>query len=288
MNANASFAVAYVIGLEEGYRGAPLELELGARGFDVQRSPGVLVGAEELLDPSVYDPSGAQVLMRRPLTRGEIGCTLAHRRAAGRMVEDRLDAALICEDDARPVGDWDAQSLPWDLLGESPTVITLFSHGRRTVVAPQPVREYGHGEQVWPVRTAPITATGYLINRAAAVKLSEPGPVRYVADWPPEFAARVRFLAVYPWLVRPAGDDLSTLEADRSGQPQVDGGSGTRKFARHLVAAGHITWLAHHRVFNNDYRAYAHHEFSRLVLGWRARRAGTPVVEGDPGAPLTI
>jgi len=278
-------AIAFVIGLDEGYRGEPLEHDLATRGFDVRRSNGVLVSQADMADPNLYDAVGARVVMRRMLTAGEVGCALAHRVAAQRLLDSGAGVALVCEDDARPQGDWDAGSLPWGVLGVEPAVVSLFSHGARTAVAgPDPVLRAPWGT-VWRACTPPLTTTAYLINRAAAELLSQESPVRYVADWPAEFAARVAFSVAYPWLVQPAGDDLSTLEVARAQTPPVDRGSTGRKLMRHLAAASHVTWIRHRGAFGNDYRTYVFHEFTRLVSAWRARRFGTPIVPGNPGAP---
>lgn len=53
---------------------------------------------DELND--VYSESGAILRQSRPLTPSEIGCALSHIRVYEKIIENKIDAALIIEDDA--------------------------------------------------------------------------------------------------------------------------------------------------------------------------------------------
>jgi len=112
----------------------------------------------------------------RVLSDGEIGCAASHQEVYRKMVSERIDEALVLEDDARLV-DFKLDGL--SLADRSPRVLLLTD--RR------------HG-MIWTV--------GYVINRAgAAAMLKYNSPIWRVADcW--ESVSR-RGLVEVGWAVRP-------------------------------------------------------------------------------------
>ncbi len=279
----------YIIGLDPGYRGAALETQLAEAGTSVERVPGVLA-AELPGHPDDYaDQAASRVLLRRELTVGEIGCALAHRSAYEAFLATADAWAAVFEDDARIVVSCDLERFGPLLDTDRPTVLLLYSW-TTGLVARRHVAEYRESGQadaigVWESATTPLTATAYLLNRAAAILLMDAGrPVSSVADWPANPASRMRFLFAYPWLARPDPVADSTLEGSRAMEGAIDEGSAATKALRHLNALLHITWLRKRHAYL-DYRAYRYHEFDRLTRAWLARRLGRNIVEGDPLSP---
>lgn len=126
----------------------------------------------------LYRESLAREKFSRPLSLAEIGCTLSHLGVYRRIVEERLDAALVLEDDAmltegaagrlRPLlaelpEDWDLVQLTFQCRDTAPFSPSLV----RFLMRP----------------TMPVAATAYIISRRGAQKMIDAAyPVHYPAD----------------------------------------------------------------------------------------------------------
>jgi len=77
-----------------------MEKQLQRLGLEWERIPGVdgMALSEEEIG-TLYDEASAMKEHGVPLTRGHIGCSLAHARAYEYVVDNNLPAALILEDD---------------------------------------------------------------------------------------------------------------------------------------------------------------------------------------------
>jgi hypothetical protein len=275
---------SFIIGLEKSYRGAVLEQQLSNLGATVERVAGVLVNELPGGIDSYADQAGAQILLRRPLTSGEVGCVLAHRAAYAAFLRSNHRTVLIFEDDARLRARFDFEELSRLIEIEEPVVLLLYSWSSG-LVAKRQVGLMSGQVAVWESSNVPLTATAYLLNRhAARILLDDNRLVNDVADWPARPAAAIRFFFSYPWLAEPAEDAVSTLNSVRISASPVDNGSRSIKIRRHLMAAAHVTWFRHRRVYG-DYRTYAFHEFHRLVIPWLARRTHRNVERGNSSSP---
>lgn len=90
-----------IIGLEDHSRGRELESQLLTQGLHADRVAGVLLHELPHPEEAYADQATARVLLRRNLTVGEIGCSLAHRAAYERLLSIDCNFGLIFEDDAR-------------------------------------------------------------------------------------------------------------------------------------------------------------------------------------------
>ncbi|WEO77987.1 glycosyltransferase family 25 protein [Cryobacterium sp. SO2] len=277
---------SYIIGLDPGYRGAPLESQIESIGASSVRVAGVRVA--DLPGPleDYADQASAEILLRRRLTPGEVGCALAHRAACQKFLDDGEPMAMVFEDDARIMIPFEPDVLGRHLNVAEPRVIMLFTW-QIGLVASGLASAPSDSIPLWHASTTPLGAAGYMLNRAAAEVLLEDGRrISSIADWPAGPASKIQFLFSYPWLVEPAPDAISTLNVDRVSGDQIDAGSARTKLMRHLRALLHITWLRHRRAYG-DYRTYRYHEFTRLILPWVASVSPEHIVPGDRRSPLS-
>lgn len=92
---------AYLINLDRNIdRLESASGQLGAQGIDFERFPAVDGSALTNEDrKQVMARFHARMARHNPLTKGEIGCALSHAAIWRKMIEGRISAALILEDD---------------------------------------------------------------------------------------------------------------------------------------------------------------------------------------------
>lgn len=275
---------ALIIGLEHNYRGADLEVQLGGFGVPFKRVPGVMVEALPGALTDYVDQAAARILQRRELTKGEIGCALAHRNAWAEILAGGEQFALVFEDDARLTAaplDEDVQRV---LASDKPAVVLLDAYSDYTVVS---ARSRPVGNVYRTLVPAP-GAWAYALNRAAAAILLEDGePVSSVCDWPAKVAHKVRFYVTYPQ--RAYADEFvnSNLEEKRHAKETERPESSIEKLARMALVVSHARFLRSHRTYGS-YSAYAHHELRRLAVNQLSRSRRKRLVPQDQRSPLTI
>jgi GR25 family glycosyltransferase involved in LPS biosynthesis len=276
---------ALVIGLDRNYRGAELEDQLGEHGIPMRRVQGVMV--DDLpggLDSHV-DQAAARVLQRRELTKGEVGCALAHRAAWAALVASGNPFSLVFEDDARLVGKPMNDEIIQALQSSRPTVVVLDAYSDYTVISSH---QDALARTVFKALVPPPGAWAYGLNRAAAEALLEDGrKVSSVTDWPALVAHKIEFYTVYPQLARLADGVQSTLEETRHMQEVGSAESPARKAIRLAQSIGHVRWVQHWRVYG-AYRVYLNHELRRLVINRSSRARGKRWDPGNQRSPLTL
>lgn len=284
---NSSNVHTMIIGLEDGYRGAPLEDQLRAARIEFERVPGVI--ATNLSGPAsdYVDQGASRVFLRRRMTSGEIGCALAHRSAVRRFLDGPAEIAIIFEDDARLLDSLRCHDISNALSGDSPMVAMLHWNADWTVVKAKLDQQLADGRVLFLTETFPITATAYALNRSAAEILArDTGPVSNVADWPARLAHLVDFIAIYPWLAV-GGESLSTstLQVGRDRQNTSEVEKLAEKNRRLVGIFLHVQWLKHKATYGN-YSTYWNFEIKRLIVNRAARISKRRIRPEDPLSPL--
>jgi glycosyl transferase family 25 len=250
-----------VIGLEDRYRGQPLEAALSRARIPFTRVAGVQGEFEGRALLSFADQAGAQALFGRHLTDGEIGCALAHLRAVREGLEGGAEWVLILEDDAR-IADLAALAKVIDYASTSskknPTIFSLYA--RAPLAAPGPTR-ISDTHWVSSLVATPNSTVAYLVNRGGMMLLnSRILPLVSPADWPLRIDGDIDFFCVYPF---PVFLDLSV--ESRVGDREWEAASRTTRVTRRLWVLAHGHWFctAKYRI---TYRAYFHRQILRWVL----------------------
>jgi glycosyl transferase, family 25 len=128
----------------------------------------------------IYDPKLAEKSYGRPLALPEIGCALSHRLVYERMLAERLEYALVLEDDAILKDEF--FNFPFLDIDVSMDIMSLYTSGSF-------VRQAAHSSiGNWRLHRAAGFANntvGYLVTAQGADRLlAASKPVRFVADWP--------------------------------------------------------------------------------------------------------
>ncbi|KRE74496.1 hypothetical protein ASG77_07275 [Arthrobacter sp. Soil762] len=275
---------AMVIGLEDSYRGEPLEAQLSGYGITYTRIPGVIVDDQPGGMADHVDQAAARVLQRRELTKGEVGCALAHRSTWAALLSSSAQFALVFEDDARLTREPLDQNVKCVLDSEHPVVVLLDSYADHTVVS----RRARHVGDVYRTLVPAPGAWAYALNRAAADVLLERGePISSVTDWPARVAHKVSFHVTYPPRARVDMNVASNLEASRTELENEAPEAPVLKFARLALTLSHLRLLRNTRIYGS-YAAYASHELRRLTVNKLSRSLGSRLQSHDHRSPLTL
>jgi GR25 family glycosyltransferase involved in LPS biosynthesis len=279
---------AYVIGLEDNYRGLELQEQLQAAGFYPQRIDAF--DARDLPDATldhIADQRAAEVLFRRRLTPGEIGCAVSHRIAvAAAHRATTSEWTLIFEDDARLSRHFpNLDNLVARLPTDTPVILVMWFQSDYTVCSKRDIERFG-SITLARALTPPISAVGYALNSAArkVVLASKEQRIRFVADWPPDWSYRIDFYIAYPPLVRVPEDIKSTLEQRRSLEEICE--RPIHKIARHALAATGISFIQQ-RPYYGSLRDYVKHEGTRPALLKYAKFRNLRL-DGDPHGPYVL
>jgi len=144
-----------------------LATHLREKGFSAEVSPAVFLRSEESL-PTDYDRAARNRQLGYDLTRGEIGCFLAHRDA-WRQVSD--GPCMILEDDARlsPVLSPMALQELADVIADTNLIIRLFSQRK----PPARIwRKLPSGLSVNRPAKAGYSAVAYILSPRSAAALT--------------------------------------------------------------------------------------------------------------------
>jgi len=159
---------------------------LNSLGFPyefVDAVDGSKLSAEELA--ATYSEEEAFRLLGRPLTRGEIGCTLSHLELCRRLIDSGLEEAIVLEDDARlepalreAVERRNRLPEGWDLIH-----LHIGNPDRLPIVSVWGKRSLGGSYRCVRFTTPVDGSYAYLLRRSGAEKILKHGyPVRLPAD----------------------------------------------------------------------------------------------------------
>lgn len=176
------------------------------------------VSGKEMTDEEVsetFDQPKAMRMYGRELRRGEIGCTLSHKKCAQMLLDSSEPYALFLEDD-----------LIWQNQGDLATVVAASEKILDTDVPTilllsgdywyTGLKDMTGKYKVASVRDAVCTQS-YMINRAGAQKLLELGNWHVADDWWAIKKQGVQLKAVYPHVADQNRADLDTVIAPQYG-----------------------------------------------------------------------
>jgi glycosyl transferase family 25 len=207
----------YVLTLDSplGVRYRSAARQLARLPLDVTFVPGV-----RFADPAMaprYSSWRNRLFMKRPLTGGEVGVFMGHRRIWGRLLAAGHDLALVFEDDflihhddALLTAIADSCSLPitWD-------IVKFFDFKPKV-----PVRYWRATATTFVAyKYPPSGCVAYLIRASAAARLLQRRTIYRPIDedWSHPWESGLRIISVTPNPVTEAAENLggSMLEADR-------------------------------------------------------------------------
>jgi glycosyl transferase, family 25 len=222
---------AFIIGLEDQYRGEELEKSLSSVGLDYRKSKGVSGSFNSKPMKELANQKLAKALHGATLLDGEIGCAIAHLSVYEKFLKSKREWGLVLEDDARVVdGSALSQVLEkLDTLREgNPTIYLLFGAG---ILSSGRFHEVVPGYLAWDLLITPGGSSGYVINRSAAQMILEQSlPIISPADWPLRTEGRITFRAVLPWPLGNLGENHSLIGERNIGATARFEGLSTTKY----------------------------------------------------------
>ena len=154
---------------------------------------------------SRFDVEGTRALIGwRGASLNEIGCALSHQEVYSRAFNTECDWALVLEDDVVLSTDFLEAIKVFNLIIDSPAVISFFSRGKRFVTS-KPRFNFGEAN-LYSCSAPPGQTAAYLINRKALELTLKFERVIGLADWP-QWAYGCNFYLAYPWLVSESATD---------------------------------------------------------------------------------
>lgn len=216
-----------IIGVPESYRGKLLEQDLNSLKVPFSSAHGILISNNEFENEEFHERETARLLLGRDLTKGEVGCALAHRAAAKRLTLSDKDFAIIFEDDVRLVGEPDFNLIRTYLNSNLPRILLLGWNEKFSVASStrRPLNANSPKAYSVPLLVPPTGTFAYAMNRKAAeVMASGPKKIDTTADWPVGLSTNVEFSCLCPPIAdwKDAAKNTlieSTREASISGTP---------------------------------------------------------------------
>lgn len=188
------------------------------------------VNGKEMSEEDVartFDQTKAMRMYGRELRRGEIGCTLSHKKCAKMLLDSREPYALFLEDDLiwQDPGNLASVAAASEKILDTdvPTILLLSGDYWYTRL-----KTLTGKYKVASVRDAVCTQS-YMINRAGAQKLIELGNWHVADDWWAIKKQGVQLKAVFPHIADQNRADLDTVIAPQYGGLKKENLSLSRK-----------------------------------------------------------
>lgn len=145
----------------------------------------------------LVDRDEARARLGRDMTDAEIACALSHTLVYKRMLDEKLENAVILEDDVVPTEDFLALLLSGRLQQSRQQLILLYYNLAQALK--WSFRPCIAGYSFFKFAALPSSAAAYYLDRSAAKRLLEAAsPVVFVADWPLFVPLKLRTSGVYP------------------------------------------------------------------------------------------
>ena len=227
----------YILGVKELYRGEELEKQLLTQGISFSNfwgRDGRFFSKSEI--ETYVNRKKSKFILGRTLNVGEVCCRLGHQEIYCDFLQSEMPWALILEDDS-VILDHQLAMILQDLREtEVPSVIQLSgisnSRGVPVYAVENDLSGFPFSKnrdiQLFATLTIPETTNAYLINHAAAKKISEldsKGGWYYPADWPLEWSSKVCFFYTLRSYIADAGnssliDSLSQRNSPENRRPR--------------------------------------------------------------------
>jgi hypothetical protein len=208
-NINSQYLVQ-IISTDDVIRSENLELELTKLGLKFQISPGVVPSEVDFQTGLLHSAFIFELLNQRAASIGEVGCALAHRVAMNTFLNSNHKFAIILEDDAEVIAEFDFDILS-DLLDSDRPIIVALGWIPGIAVSKNP--QIFCNEELVELITPPTCTFAYAINRSGAKSMiGSNTKIIDLADWPIYMLNKVNFYAPrWPWVTANHDPIFSTI-----------------------------------------------------------------------------
>ena len=276
-----SFPKAFVIQMPGSQRNPGLYKSLEALKVDYQIQEAVV--GKNLTDKEIFehvDLKSCDARLGYRISNNLIGSGLSHRKIYQKILNEKIEWALILEEDAI-FSDFNTDEIS-QIISENekgPVIIQLFSRAAR-LMKRRSVNKISGSQRIifdFLPRIAGCGAPAYLINHSAAQRALTNQLLDGAPDWPP-WAMDVRMMGVYPWMVTES-DEGSTMPTEPISQKNY--------LLRRLSQFTGIHYLKFHHEYSSPIN-YVKEEILPYLLHliWRAN--GSKYYSGDKDGPQII
>jgi hypothetical protein len=253
----------YILGIQRNFRGHHLFELIHDSGFDVEIVWGI--DAKENTFPNFRDDVKSLFFYKRSLTSGEIACTLGHRMILLRAQQDRVNFAIILEDDVQINNIEELVLSVKNFINPNPSILMLIVDRRLSLGSW--FHKFSRDKFKYRrIISNPSPTSAYAINQQAIEALSSLSKDELQglqADFPPHWLRIISFYEVINsdfWI---SLRKLESLIPDRLEPSQDSNFSGTNR-----------TKIMHpeHLKASRDYSVSPHEYIAHFILrsvAWR-------------------
>lgn len=210
MNIDQKFLIQ-VITLNYRIRSSNLLKNLQEQSLNYFLTPGVIPEPIDFAQGKFHSKFLSQLVCQRSLTKGDIGCALAHHETAKNLLNSNCEFGIVFEDDAEIITKFDLNVLSAQLNSKKPVIISLgwipgFAVGQKSETYKEIVR-----------LITPATCTfAYALNRSAAEILINKDKKLYdLPDWPIHTFGVISYFAVAQRWVMASTDPADSTIGER-------------------------------------------------------------------------
>ena len=208
---NSQFLVQ-IISINNNIRSENLEAKLAEFGIEYKIPPEVRPDVINFQAGLLHSESLSKLICQRPLTIGEIGCTLAHRVAMKNFLNSDSKFGIFFEDDAEVIAEFNFETLMNLLDSDLPIIAALgwipgfaIAKKSRDLLGDEPIE----------LMTSPTCTFAYAMNRPAAVLMTDSHEkIIDLPDWPIYTLNKVKFFSIHPhspWVTANHDPKFSTI-----------------------------------------------------------------------------
>ena len=200
----------FIIALDSDYRNPELARSLSLLGSVKEPAGGHVYNAQDDVQLN-HDFSIA--FNRSELSKGEIGCAIAHIKSYEWLLKSSESFLMVVEDDAVLTRDFNVEAFRSLMEVETPVLLLLGRHSYDLPFRKKHVGIFG-GVRFFADSLPPSGSYAYLVNKPAAKIMAtemDYHGLNFVADWPLAAVEKVNFLYCDPPLFS-AGQATSTIQ----------------------------------------------------------------------------
>ena len=198
-----------VISTNNIIRSTNLLKEISKQEIVLEISEGVIPSNEEFDSGKLHSKILTNLICQRKISKAEVGCALAHKKAIKQFQESDFEFSIIFEDDAQILEIFDFERLSNYLNVSIPRIVNLGWVPGYALTLP---RNLQNDNYFLRVAVPPTCAFAYALNKSAAHWLVSADKVIDLADWPIETFNRVEYaIPRIPWSSAPQEPSQSLI-----------------------------------------------------------------------------
>jgi len=216
LNQSKSKFLTQIISIDGEVRSRSLLIALKFQNIEFQISTGIVVSEQDFLSQKFHIAKIAEKICLRPISKGELGCALAHRLACENLILSDKEFGIVFEDDAIINNEINFELIERVLNTSEPRLLAI---GWTPGYGVSANSNQKLPDNIFRAAIPTTGAYGYAINKAAA-KILGGGPQKVIdlPDYPINSFLKIRFFLIEPTIVSTNFDEKSSQIGKRFDQ----------------------------------------------------------------------